>query len=133
MCRRCENARSRDWVRRNPKRNAATQAEWRRQHPAQAKCYATYAYAVKSGKVTRPAACAECGVTTGVEAHHPDYSQPLAVVGMCKDCHEAHHAALLTGTAEAYDVAAFTPLWTPKGRRWLAKHAAHGKRPTKED
>lgn len=35
--------------------------------------------------------CQQCGETTETEAHHPDYSQPLAVQWLCVPCHRAHH------------------------------------------
>jgi hypothetical protein len=38
-----------------------------------------------------PQPCA-CG-NHDVEMHHPDYSKPLLVVWMCRDCHLKHHTA----------------------------------------
>ena len=40
-----------------------------------------------SGKLARPAACPLCGTTGLVEAHHPNYEQPLWIVWCCKGCH----------------------------------------------
>jgi len=47
--------------------------------------------AVKGGYVTRITACEVCGSEDGVEAHHQDYSKPLEVRWLCKDCHYSHH------------------------------------------
>jgi len=46
-------------------------------------------YAVKSGKIAR-SPCEKCGAER-VEAHHDDYSSPLAVRWLCRRHHiEAH-------------------------------------------
>lgn len=47
--------------------------------------------AVRSGRVTRPDACSQCGKVGKVTGHHPDYSQPLAVVWVCYECHGKIH------------------------------------------
>ncbi|MDQ3045139.1 MAG: hypothetical protein M3R06_08320 [Chloroflexota bacterium] len=43
--------------------------------------------ALANGRVVRPAKCERCEVDGVVEAHHPDYSQPLAVEWLCHPCH----------------------------------------------
>ena len=46
---------------------------------------------VKFGWMTR-GACIVCGITDGVEAHHPDYASPLLVEWRCRPHHEnVHH------------------------------------------
>ena len=47
--------------------------------------------AVSRGKVIRKA-CEVCGFYPA-EGHHDDYSRPLDVRWLCKEHHEAHHAA----------------------------------------
>lgn len=47
--------------------------------------------AVRSGKITRPASCTECGDIGKVAAHHPDYAKPLAVIWLCYLCHAEEH------------------------------------------
>lgn len=44
-------------------------------------------YAIRKGRLIRPASCQECGATAKLDAHHPDYSLPLIVVFLCKPCH----------------------------------------------
>jgi hypothetical protein len=46
--------------------------------------------AVLSGKLTR-LPCMTCGELK-VEAHHPDYSQPLDVIWLCKPHHQQLHS-----------------------------------------
>lgn len=41
----------------------------------------------RRGQLAKRLECEVCGTTEGVEKHHPDYSQPLVVVYVCK----AHH------------------------------------------
>lgn len=45
----------------------------------------TLGRAVSSGKIA-PKACEQCGNPVA-EAHHNDYSKPLEVQWLCKDCH----------------------------------------------
>lgn len=47
--------------------------------------------AIASGKLVRQP-CEVCGAPE-VEAHHDDYSKPLAVRWLCPEHHRAHHAA----------------------------------------
>jgi hypothetical protein len=42
----------------------------------------------------RPAKCERCGRRDNVDAHHPDYTQPLVVNWLCQPCHVAEHVAL---------------------------------------
>lgn len=48
-------------------------------------------HAVKRGDLVRQP-CEACG-SAAVEAHHDDYSKPLAVRWLCRLCHVAHHRA----------------------------------------
>lgn len=50
------------------------------------------AHAVKAGLLKRQP-CQECG-STDSEAHHDDYSQPLAVLWLCPKHHAARHVEL---------------------------------------
>lgn len=43
------------------------------------------------GDLTPPPQCEECGAVGRVEAHHPDYSQPLFVRFVCRRCHLQLH------------------------------------------
>ena len=49
--------------------------------------------AVRIGAVVRPRDCSRCGTICRVQAHHHDYSLPLAVVWLCAVCHAVEHAA----------------------------------------
>lgn len=48
--------------------------------------------ALRTGRLTKPAACVRCETfSPHLEAHHPDYSQPLAVEWLCVPCHNVVH------------------------------------------
>ena len=58
--------------------------------------------AVRRGELVRPDVCENCGFRRrGVEAHHGDYAQPLAVQWLCRECHKAWHAANGPGRNDA--------------------------------
>ncbi len=43
--------------------------------------------AVRAGKIVRPERCSRCGELKKVDGHHKDYSRPLEVVWLCRQCH----------------------------------------------
>lgn len=50
--------------------------------------------AIASGLMVRPDRCTRCcAASSDLEAHHPDYRLPLAVVWLCVPCHNAVHSA----------------------------------------
>jgi hypothetical protein len=78
--------------------HAAYHRAYRKAHPhkslsplqrqkANARSYA-HSY-VKRGKLPK-LPCQACGSPLS-QMHHPDYSQPLAVLWLCRPCHLAHH------------------------------------------
>lgn len=49
--------------------------------------------ALKSGVLVRPSACSRCPSSKPIDAHHDDYSAPLAVRWLCRSCHMKWHRA----------------------------------------
>ena len=45
------------------------------------------AYALSTGRLTKPAICEACSKSGRIEAHHADYDRPLDVEWLCTDCH----------------------------------------------
>jgi hypothetical protein len=43
--------------------------------------------AVRSGRITAPTKCEECGGRHKLSAHHNDYTKPLSVEWLCYECH----------------------------------------------
>lgn len=48
-------------------------------------------YAVRVGKLIRPGHCERCKKPCKPHAHHPDYTKPLDVEWLCRDCHGKEH------------------------------------------
>lgn len=53
----------------------------------QTQAHKQVAYALKTGKLTRPSKCDVCGQECKPEAHHDDYKRPLDVQWLCTVCH----------------------------------------------
>ena len=48
--------------------------------------------AVKSGRAIKPTSCSACAVSgVRIEGHHEDYTKPLDVVWLCRQCHTDIH------------------------------------------
>jgi len=49
-------------------------------------------YHVRVGNITKYP-CQECGTQENIDAHHEDYSKPLDVIWLCRQCHiNLHHS-----------------------------------------
>lgn len=61
---------------------------WYRRNRSKKYAETVLARAVASGEVVRPGHCERCKLPTAdIEAHHDDYSKPLAVRWLCTKCH----------------------------------------------
>lgn len=57
-------------------------------------------HAVRTGRVAVPSRCERCGALDArLDGHHHDYSKPLDVEWLCRECHMAHHRAELQAAA----------------------------------
>jgi hypothetical protein len=56
---------------------------WRRKHRDRMKAH----NAANRAHATAPSECEGCGRRVRIEKHHPDYSDPLFYVWLCKPCH----------------------------------------------
>ena len=56
-------------------------------YPEKRRAHAAVAYALETGKITRPFACEICFSICKPESHHEDYSRPLEVDWLCIECH----------------------------------------------
>jgi hypothetical protein len=84
----------------NPKirknlRNTIYRTNYRLRHPEKYKAEKEIAKARHHGQLN-PEPCFNCGSTNGVEAHHEDYSKPLDIVWLCRECHVGLHNNKIT-------------------------------------
>ena len=63
---------------------------WRAAHAGARRAHKCVEVALASGMLQRQP-CELCGAATA-DAHHPDYSKPLAVVWLCRSCHHRVHS-----------------------------------------
>ena len=69
--------------------------KYRAKFPERTRARQSLAKAVKSGKISRPDACSECGSSGFIEAHHHlgyAWENRFNVVWLCKKCHWLTHA-----------------------------------------
>lgn len=92
-CAACNTATLRTWYAHpeNRARVAAQIKRWQAENPEKVRAYRAVRRALASGHLTR-GPCEVGGDCAGrIEAHHDDYSRPLAVRWLCRKHHEAHH------------------------------------------
>lgn len=78
--------------RRNPQTKINYQRKRNQLFPAKFKAYNAVQRAIKAGRIIRPTTCENCGEEKRLQAHHYDYSKPLDVKWLCRQCHAvAHH------------------------------------------
>lgn len=60
---------------------------WRKHHRARL----LLNYHLKKGNITKPDVCEICVQKKNLDGHHPDYSEPLKVMWLCRACHATVH------------------------------------------
>lgn len=86
-----EKVRAYDLARANQPERRARRAAYIDRHPMKVKARTAVSNAIRDGRLVR-GPCTRCGTTKNVHGHHHDYSKPLDVTWLCKDCHWAEHA-----------------------------------------
>lgn len=85
---------SRKWYAEHRGYYAAQLKKYRKENPEVAAAYNIFLNALRNGTIERPDTCDQCGSPYRIQAHHDDYSKPLAVKWLCVRCHsEIHHEA----------------------------------------
>tara|TARA_Y100001956_G_scaffold4944_1_gene4459 strand:- start:18923 stop:19321 length:399 start_codon:yes stop_codon:yes gene_type:complete len=74
------------------KRYACLYRYWEK-NPIKKYCQTKLSNALRSGRLTNPHICSNCGDTDSVEGHHWNYSEEysLDIIWVCKYCHEREH------------------------------------------
>ena len=77
------------------KKGRATQqrkdVKYRVAYPEKIKARHVVSHAIRDGKLKRPSICEFCKEKRFVHGHHEDYSKPLDVVWLCRECHKELH------------------------------------------
>lgn len=68
---------------------------FREKHPDRYLCHTKVGTGLKNGSVTRPYKCDHCERETTLEAHHSNYSKPLDITWVCKNCHLKLHKRVI--------------------------------------
>lgn len=71
-------------------RNAYVRAA-RARNPAKFRARDAVKKAIRTGRLKRPATCADCGARGRLHAHHEDYERRLDVTFLCTKCHLRGH------------------------------------------
>lgn len=66
-------------------------ASFRASHPIQYAANMMVGNAVRDKRLIRPNQCSDCGIECIPDGHHNDYSRPLDVVWLCRQCHNNWH------------------------------------------
>ena len=86
----------REWYQRNKARLRAKQLAYWKAHREQVNktnrdYRARHPIEIKATKLARKVPignqCEICGTTEDLQKHHPDYSKPLEIVTLCRQCH----------------------------------------------
>lgn len=72
--------------------NRKAVARYKQRHPEKAAAHAAVKEALRTGTLVRPQTCEHPGCNSRrLDAHHSDYSLPLAVTWLCKTHHRERH------------------------------------------
>lgn len=73
--------------------------EWYRRNPEAQAAYGKVIRALEKGLLIKPEFCQRCGKKRELHAHHEDYSKPLEVEWLCRECHAQTQTKKLRGFA----------------------------------
>ena len=71
--------------------------KYRDSNPEKCRARAIAGRAIRAGELERSIFCEECGLPKEIQAHHKDYSKPLDVDWLCRECHTVADRLLREG------------------------------------
>jgi hypothetical protein len=78
------------WKKENPEKTLESNKKWAEKNPEKRHSHNALNQEVRMGRIKKPGHCSSCGSTEKrLEGHHLNYSKPLDVVWLCRDCHVA--------------------------------------------
>lgn len=91
-CKLCMKPKITDWRKTTGKQALVKSTQKARaKYPEKYKARTIYSNAVAKGDIVRPDRCSRCNEPCIPEGHHTDYSKPLDVVWLCRNCHAKEH------------------------------------------
>ena len=84
----------------NPEKTREDDARYRGRYPERVKARKAVYHAMRAGWLVKPKVCSMCPVGEP-EAHHKDYSRPLDIVWLCKECHVVADRSFLAESANS--------------------------------
>lgn len=81
------NKRSSAWAKKHPEKRKEYTKEYDRKNPEKKKARNLLNSAIRWKGFPKGDKCDLCGIKGKVDGHHDDYSKPLKVLWVCRDCH----------------------------------------------
>ena len=82
------------WKADHPENTRKHSKSWKERNPEKVRAQRAVAKAIIEGVLVRPAECEDCGRYDGwygedinIHAHHTNYTKPLDVEWLCRQCH----------------------------------------------
>lgn len=96
VCVKCNSDRMRAYLKTDNGRRIVNRAVAKsmKLHATRQAARAKVNYHIAKGKIVRPKICPKCNKRKKTEAHHTDYTKPLKVKFMCRQCHAVIHRKL---------------------------------------
>ena len=84
-----------EWVKNNPERDKENRKNYFDNNRQKIYARGEVAYRLRLGEIVKPKNCENCEIEKKLSAHHTDYSKPLDIQWLCKECHLEKHRRLL--------------------------------------
>ncbi len=100
ICRKCNSERSKNYRKTELGKIAYRKIRQRQAEKFKDKYLARIKlnYEISKGNLIKPKNCSKCGKKKKLDGHHSDYSKPLKVKWLCRQCHSQLHKELKNGT-----------------------------------
>lgn len=87
---------NRPWNKTAKGRNSAKTAAkaWSARNREKVNAHSNLSYHLSKGHLTKPLLCQSCGGASKLDAHHENYSLPLDVIWLCRQCHKSVHSSV---------------------------------------
>lgn len=100
QCKDCVRKYMAAWRNNNRERYNQYSRDYNLYHPLEKKARGILYRAILAGTVVKPELCQGCNKAKPLQGHHEDYTQPLEVEWLCKDCHEVRDLGISRKSVE---------------------------------